>query len=177
MKTAAIIIGHSKTDSGALSPTSDWTEYKYNSILAELIASELSKVGSVKPLIVHRDTYGHLPAKVNATRADVALELHCNAFNTQVSGTEMLYWHTSSKGKALAEALQKAAYESLALPNRGVKPINSNARGGFLLKKTTMPCVIVESFFIDNDNDIEQGLQWQSVLATAYANAIEDYLE
>ena len=175
MKTAAIIIGHSTTDPGAVNPNSGHTEYNYNLTLATLIADELMRGQTVLPYIVHRDTYKALPEKVNATGADIAIELHCNAFNGKASGTEMLYWHSSKRGELLARHLQEAAKLTLALPDRGIKPIDGKDRGGHLLKGTSMPCVIVESFFIDNDNDLRVGLDYQLPLAKAYAQAIEEF--
>lgn len=176
MKTVALITGHSTTDPGAVNPNTGHKEYDYNSELVSMISSRLAGAGLVRPIIVHRDTYSGLPAKVNATGADIALEFHCNAFNGKASGTEMLYWHTSGKGKAVAQQMQDAAYTVLALPYRGVKPINRKSRGGHLLRGTIMPCVIVESFFIDNDKDLRVGLDNQLQLASAYANAIEGML-
>lgn len=176
MKTVALLAGHSIKDPGAVNPNSGHTEYDYNRTLGNLIAIELAKVGVVRPLIVNRDTYKGLPSKVNATGADVAIELHCNAFNGEASGTEMLCWVNSKIGHLLADRLQNAAYKVLALPYRGVKRIGADDRGGYLLKRTEMPCVIVESFFIDNDNDLAVGLKYQHQLAKAYAQVIEDYL-
>lgn len=176
MKTIALIIGHSTTDPGAINPNTGHTEYDYNSGLVVMISNRLAGGGLVRPIIVHRDTYLDLPRQVNATGADVALEFHCNAFNAKASGTEMLYWHASGKGKGVAQQMQDAAYTVLALPYRGVKPISGNDRGGYLLRKTVMPCVIVESFFIDNDKDLRVGLNNQLQLASAYANAIEGML-
>lgn len=173
MKTVALLAGHSTTDLGAVNPRTGHTEYGYNSFLVDLIADELARVGYVKPIIVHRESYSALPAKVNSTGADMAFEFHCNAFNGKASGTEMLYWHSSAKGRVMAEELQQAALCALALPDRGVKAIDSKARGGHLLRGTKMPCVIVESFFIDNDKDLRVGLDRQLQLAQAYAGAIE----
>lgn len=176
MKTVALLAGHSTTDPGAINPNSGHTEYDYNLTLVGMIADELSRIGLVRPIIVHRETYSGLPVKVNTTGADLCLEFHCNAFNGKASGTEMLYWHTSKGGKAVAERLQSAVYEVLALPIRGAWAIDGKARGGHLLRGTVMPCVIVESFFIDNDNDLRAGLDNQLQLARAYAQAIEGML-
>lgn len=176
MKTVALIPGHSTTDPGAINPNTGHTEYDYNLTLVDMIADELSRVGLVRPLIVHRETYQGLPAKVNSTGADIALEFHCNAFNGEATGTEMLHYSGSRKGLAVARAMMGAAYGALALPHRGVKHVRGRDRGAYLLRETKMPCVIVESFFIDNDNDLRVGLDKQLQLARAYAQAIEGLL-
>lgn len=175
MKTAAIIVGHSRVSQGAANPHCGTTEFEYNEPLAQLIADQLQKCGSVRPVIIYRDSYKTLSSKVNETGADIAIELHCNAHNTEVSGTEMLHWHTSQNGKRLAQELQNAAVTTLGLPDRGVKPIDADDRGGYLLRHTSMPCVIVESFFIDNDDDLAIGIEKRQALAVRYARAIEGY--
>lgn len=175
MKTAAIIVGHSRARQGATNPHDGTTEFEYNEPLAQLIADQLQKCGAVRPVIVYRDSYSTLPGKVNETGADIAIELHCNAHNTEASGTEMLYWDTSRNGKRLAQELQNAAVTTLSLPDRGAKPIGADDRGGYLLRYTAMPCVIVESFFIDNDDDLAIGIEKRQALAVRYARAIEGY--
>jgi len=83
----------------------------------------------------------------------------------------MIYWPSSTKGKALATRLQSAAVGVLKLNDRGIKP-PQNGRGAALLRKTNMPAVIVESFFIDNDGDLARGNLKKDALAAAYADAL-----
>lgn len=174
MKTVALIIGHSQESQGAAN-ANGMTEWKYNTELVAAIADQLRKCGSVKPIIVERDTYADLPDKVNATGADIAVSFHANAFNTEVSGSEVLYYHRSIAGKQLAQDIQQAAIVTLGLTDRGIKPKDESDRGGHMLRHTTMPCVIVEPFFIDNDSDLTIGFRKQNALAVRYARAIEGY--
>ena len=54
-----------------------------------------------------------------------------------------------------------------------MKPKTSKDRGGYLLKYTNAPCVIAESFFIDNDDDLARAQEDLEGLAEAYVRAID----
>lgn len=175
MRKVALIIGHSEQSQGAAN-ANGMTEWKYNNELVIVVADQLRKCGSVSPVIVERDTYADLPGKVNATGADIAVSFHANAFNTQATGSEVLYWHNSENGKRLAQEMQQAAITTLGLDDRGVKSIGqASGRGAHILRWTAMPCVIVEPFFIDNDSDLAIAQEKQQALAVRYARAIEGY--
>lgn len=165
-----ISVGHSPEEQGAVNQTFALTEYAYNNELAYLISKELHKLGHEVSL-VRRKSLKELPKQINATGADVAVELHCNAFNKLVSGTEMLYHPTSTKGELLADFIQSAILDVLDLRDRGIVPSERE----LILKKTTMPCVIVESGFIDNDVDCMVLMDKKKELALAIASGIHEY--
>lgn len=164
----ALIPGHGpKIDEGATNPDGT-TELDWNRDLVKRIASHLR--GRAEVVVVHRVSERLSPVdQINATDADVALEFHLNASNGKASGTEMI--HISKSGKFWADRLQKAAVEVLRLPDRGVKTPFAG-RGDRFLTKTKMPAVIVESFFIDNSDDLEVGNARKEELALAYAKAL-----
>ncbi len=99
---------------------------------------------------------------------DFIISLHCNAYNKQVSGTEVLYYHRSTKGKQAASILQAKLIEALSLPARGIKARTTEDRGGYLLKYTAAPCIISEPFFIDNDDDLKVATEKRDRLVSAY---------
>lgn len=173
-KIVALIVGHSQSSQGA-SNANGMTEWAFNHVLASLVANHLTASGKVKPVLIHRDTYSELPEKVNETGADIAVSFHANAFNTEATGSEVLYYHRSIKGRKLADIMQFAATDALGLTDRGIKPKNESDRGGHLLRHTSMPCVIVEPFFIDNSADLKIAMEKQCELAKNYAHAIEGY--
>jgi len=113
--------------------------------------------------------------QVNASGADFAVELHCNAYNGQASGTEMIIYPTSANGRRLATFMQRRVVEVLQLPDRGVKGPQGGGRGLAFLRNTRMPAVIAESFFIDNDSDLAVATERKQRLAAAYANAFLEY--
>ena len=92
-------------------------------------------------------------------------------------GHEWLYWHSSTKGKAMAEAFSWEVSKFLHdLPARGAKPKNGGDRGAEFLKLTHCPAIIAEPGFGSNDRDWQILRDNTDKLATAYANAIAQQL-
>jgi N-acetylmuramoyl-L-alanine amidase len=170
-----LLVGHTAESPGARNPSTGLTEFMFNDRLADDIHRALHP--HVQTVIFHRMRLRDLPLALNAVCPRFIVSLHCNAFNTRVSGTETLYWHKSSQGLLLAGRLQNAIVSVLDLPNRGVKPKTSEDRGGYLLRYTEAPCVIAEPFFIDNTEDLYRAQGRYSSLVAAYAGAIEEYAQ
>jgi len=170
MKKCALVIGHKKASPGAVNPTSGLTEFSFNDKLAIDIEEE---VGGTFVQRIYRRTYNTLPGDINEFNPDFIISLHCNAFNRSASGTEVLFYHRSTKGKLMAEILNEHLVEALGLKNRGTKPKTAEDRGGNLLKNTDAPCVIAEPFFIDNNDDLKTATDKRDALVKAYATGIE----
>jgi len=170
-RLCALVIGHKKHSPGAVNAKTGLTEFDFNEDLALHIEK---KVENVQIQRIYRRTYNELPGDINALKPDFVVSLHCNAFNTQASGTEVLYYHKSEKGKHIATIFQKYLVAQMKLPDRGIKPKDSEDRGGYLLRNTNAPCIIAEPFFIDNDKDLDEAKEDIEGLAVAYAKAIED---
>lgn len=169
MKLCALVIGHKKSSPGAVNKTSGVTEFIFNDLLAQEIEREATGVSIQR---VYRRTYNSLPGDINELHPDFIVSLHCNAFDTKVSGTEVLYYHRSTKGQRYAEILNDHLVQVLDLPNRGAKPKAAEDRGGYLLMNTNVPCVIAEPFFIDNNNDLKMAQENRENLVAAYFSAI-----
>lgn len=169
MKKCALVIGHKKSSPGA-SNEMGLTEFAFNEKLAMEIEDEVNDVVTQR---IYRRTYNTLPSDINEFNPDFIISLHCNAFNKTASGTEVLYYHRSTKGKLMAEILNEKLLEALGLNNRGIKPKSAEDRGGYLLKSTQAPCVIAEPFFIDNNSDLKVVIDKRDALIKAYAASIE----
>lgn len=171
----AIVIGHGPVrDKGAQNPDGT-TELGWNTGLAAMMVEAIGT--RAKAVIVHRVTERLQPvAETNATGAAAAVELHLNSFNGRASGTEMIHAAGSTQGKALATLLQRAAVSALGLPDRGIKGPQGGGRGQRWLKGTRMPAVIVETAFIDNDGDLTRANSRKAALATAYADALVEFV-
>lgn len=176
----ALIVGHSVKDGGAVN-ANGMSEYLFNDQLARKVAPLLVAMGH-EPLIVYRDcSYSKLPAKVNATGASLALSLHCNAFNTEASGSEVLHYYKSKNGERLAGLIQSEVVKVMQLPDRGLRPVNTahegkkGDKGGWLCAKTMMPTVIIEPLFIDNDYDLARGKSRMVELAQAIVKGVVKY--
>ena len=111
---------------------------------------------------------------INSLDPHFVVSLHCNAYNGQASGTEVLYYHKSKIGEGIAKILQNHLLKFLGLRDRGIQPKTSEDRGGHLLRYTRAPCVIAEPFFIDNDQDLAKATENLEGLAAAYARAIDE---
>ena len=140
-KLCALVIGHKKSSPGAVNINRDVTEFEFNEDLALRIEKKVNHTEIQK---VYRRTYKDLPDDINAICPDFVISLHCNAFNTNASGTEVLYYNKSEKGKKMADNLLNHFVAHLKLPDRGVKPKSAENRGGYLLRYTKAPCVIAE---------------------------------
>ena len=173
-KLCALVIGHKKKTPGAVNVNKNITEFDFNEDLALRIEKKVEKSQVQR---IYRRTYKQLPDDINELNSDFIISLHCNAFDTNVSGTEMLYYHRSEKGKKMAEILLSHLVNHLKLANRGIKSKTSEDRGGYLLCYTKAPCVIAEPFFIDNDNDLTRALEDIDGLAGTYAKAIDQISE
>lgn len=147
----ALVVGHSAHSPGV--QTESMSEFDFNDNLVRDCVGVLSSHAGIGIVVIHRSTYRALPDSINATGADMALCFHANGFDGTASGTEMLYYHSSTQAKALAQSLQNAVVGALGLPDRGVRPKHSEDRGGYVLRYTSMPCVILEPFFMDNPMD------------------------
>ena len=93
-----------------------------------------------------------LNARVNmANRLGMNLfvSIHCNAYDGKAKGTETLVYSFGSQSSVYAKGIQKAIITKLGTTNRGVKKRQDLA----VLRKTTMPAVLVETAFIDNPED------------------------
>ena len=177
MSKVAIVVGHRAGSQGACNAASGCTEYEFNQRLAIDIAHTLHDANII-PIIIYRDTYAELPNQVNATNCDICVSLHCNAFDTKTAGAETLCYVHSKQGESLAKSIQSQVVDVMQESDRGIKKIDHNHigghgdRGGWLVKKTAMPCVIVEPFFIDNDASFTLASERSTALADAIAAGI-----
>ncbi len=173
-KLAAVVIGHKQEFPGAKNESYGITEFEFNDYLSKKIQQGSKNTSVIR---VYRTTYKNLPMELNTLHPDFIISLHCNAYDTQVSGTEVLYYYKSKNGKIMASILQKHLLKALDLKNRGIKPKTAEDRGGYLLKYTKAPCVIAEPFFIDNDSDYVIAACDIDKLVQAYVNAIDEISE
>lgn len=172
MKTIAIVVGHGPSvDKGAWNQVSGVSELDWNKELARQISIAIGP--RAVAVIVAREVERQPPIdRVNRLNPICAVELHLNAYNGTASGTEMIHYPGSVKGEKLARLLQSAAVGVLKLPDRGVKGPQAGGRGMAFLAKTHCPAVIIESFFIDNNADLQVGNLRKAALAKSYADAL-----
>lgn len=86
-------------------------------------------------------------------KADYFISLHCNAASAlSANGTETYIYSNSSKSKPLATLINNNICKDLGTFNRGVKENPSL----YVLRKTSMPSMLIETGFITNAKDAEK---------------------
>jgi N-acetylmuramoyl-L-alanine amidase len=174
----ALVIGHGpEVDHGAWNPRYRVNELEYNRDLAKKILEGFH--GSpIDCHLVHREQERVQPVRaVNALAPDICVELHCNAYDGLASGSEMIIYPGSTKGRVLGKYLLDAATAALRLKDRGVKEPQGNGRGMALLRGTRCPTVLHEPFFIDNDRDLQAGIEHKAKLARGFVSAVIAYAQ
>ena len=169
---ACLIVGHSKKSQGARNIANRMSEYNLNAQVARGVVDRHS--GTLQVVPVYRSTYADLPAVVNAYNPTFAIALHCNAYDTSTTGTETLYYHSSSKGEQIARECQNTFVKTYGLRDRGIKPCHSEDRGGYLLRYVNAPIVICEPFFIDNDSDYTKVMFNGTTLIDCYLDVLQN---
>jgi N-acetylmuramoyl-L-alanine amidase len=149
----ALIVGHTEKAPGASMATGG-SEYDYNKRIANLCAEYVKENNLNLDLkIVYRDQIGLRGAydRVASLNVDACIELHFNAFNKQVTGTETLC-SPKPMDKEFAAILHEKICRVFHRDNdsRGVKIIPRGANGGFAVYSLgDIPNCLVEPFFGD----------------------------
>lgn len=152
-----IVIGHSVNSTGAKNRSLNINEYTLNLELANEI-HEACKKENISSQIIHRKNgYQALPKNINDTMVDFCISVHHNGFSDKnTNGTETLYYHKSKISKKFARAVNNRMVEELNFKNRDIHGVDSESRGGYVLKYTAMPCILIEPYFMTNNKAVEQ---------------------
>lgn len=170
-KQCVLVVGHKKESPGAVNENLGMSEFEFNEKLVPIIEKKV-KLTIVQR--IHRRTYETLPGDINTINSDFVVSLHCNNYDSKASGSEVLYYHQSEKGRVMAEILLKQLVDYLKLPDRGVTPKTVEDESGYLLCYTNAPCIIAKPFFIDNDDDLARAMENLDGLAEAYARGLDE---
>ena len=164
--------GHGGSDPGAVSYGLKEKEINLQTLLACKEVLERHNVNVVCSRTTdENDPVSDEVKEANASGADIAVSFHVNAGGGD--GFEAFYYSTSAKGKELARIAEKHI-KAIGQNSRGLKTGNHL----YFVRKTTMPAVLFESFFVDNDSDNNIGdtTAEQKEFGVAYAKAILEYL-
>lgn len=146
-------IGHGGSDSGTLGNGLKEKEVNFNQGMAlyKLLEADpnikvyMTRESDVYPTLQFRS------ALANEINADLFVSIHNNSASSTVSGTETLYFPstTDARGKAIAQLVQDAIVNKCGMVNRGIK-----ARSDlYVLRTTNMPSILLETGFLSNAND------------------------
>ena len=153
-KKIALVVGHSKLKNGSYTSSQGIkNEYLVNKELAYETKRLLDIKGQDCDVILvpegkytsksYEDDY-KLPI-VNSGKYDLVVEFHCNCFNTQAKGTEVLY--ISESGKKVAQRVQNKL--KTIFTDRGLKYRDDL----YMLTKVKPVSIMLEVMFIDNKTD------------------------
>lgn len=183
----ALIVGHTQKRQGAPGayPIAS-SEYRYNTGLAEL-AAQFARSRAHEVEIFFRDGGGIAAAydAVAEWEADCAIELHFNAFNGQVAGTETLYCDDQDHKRVhefefatLVQQHMCRVFERSGRGDRGLKkrPLSAGERGYFSVNQLFhIPSVLVEPFFGDNREEAKLAVERKQELAEGLVLAVEEW--
>lgn len=182
--------GHGGADPGKVA--ADGTREKdINLAIAEKVQKELQKKGITVRMTREKDEMVHEQGaeeekkadmrlrceRINTSGAQCAVSIHQNSFtDTTASGAQVFYYTASEEGKRFADIMQKQLIQKVDPDNRRISKANDSY---YLLRKTTIPLLIVECGFMSNPAEAKQ-LQDEAVqekIAGAICAGIQQYLE
>jgi N-acetylmuramoyl-L-alanine amidase len=160
----ALMIGHHENAQGAESPHLNTSEWAFYNEMVEYFKQMHTKhdyfIFRHNPSI--KGYHARLSAtarEINRVRVDLVISLHFNSATASANGTETFYFHSSRKGKELAQKLNDHTVAWLDTRNRGIKPLQSKSDRGFgSVVYTDAPTVLWEPFFGSNKNDCEKAM-------------------
>lgn len=171
-----LVVGHTMKSPGAAFALGE-NEYQYNKKVADLCEKYISDYEiDVKIEVVLRDRIGLSGAyeKVKSLRPDACIELHFNAFNKRVTGTETLC-SANSEDRKFTEIVHKnicKVFERDGL-SRGIKVIPRSGRGGFSVNALEgIPNCLVEPFFGDVESEAKMGQEKQGTYARSIVDSV-----
>lgn len=186
MPLVCVDAGHGGNDPGAVGPGGE-LEKDVNLAVARYIRVYVSRCGHQVVLTRDSDVELKLAQRVaaaNQAGAHVFISVHSNLAvksgqgsyvqDPGPRGVETFYYHSSPKGKALAERLADTMAVASGFPVRRVAP-----SGFYVLKYTLMPAVLVETGFLSNETDrsLLREPAFLDKLALGIAWGIADYRE
>ena len=138
--------GHGDTDCGAVGFGLKESDIAY--CIGARVESYLRKFGLATKLFQF-DGLERICDESNKFDADIFVSIHCNAFNSNTNGTETYYFFNSTTGKRIANAIHLQILKAFPeIVDRGIKEA-----GFYVLANTNCPAVLVETAFIDNQQD------------------------
>lgn len=145
--------GHGDYDPGAVG--NGVNEKDVNLQIALIVRDKLVSDGYTVMMTREDDTFVSLSDRAeyaNSLNADLFISIHNNsAENSSAKGTEVLC-NFSTNGKQLAENILNEIVKRIDTVDRGLKDGSRMA----VIRRTSMPAVIVEGLFISNSSDAKK---------------------
>ncbi|NLK74451.1 MAG: N-acetylmuramoyl-L-alanine amidase [Clostridiales bacterium] len=152
--------GHGGKHSGAISKKQEIYEKYLNLKIVTYLKEYLDKENIKVYYTRLYDETVYLNPRVelaNAVNCDFFISIHCNSsLSTSPKGTEILYYDTYFKdisAKELANIFMEELLNQIPLNNRGL--IKMQEDDIYILKKATVPSILIEVGYISNDSDLQ----------------------
>ena len=162
-----ISVGHTASGNVGCGAVGFLNESNCTREIASLVVAKLKALGyeTIKLQIDNSDKYDYVKRtnQANAEKGDIFVEIHLNAGGG--TGCEVLTTSGSSASN-LASKVSASISRSLNIPNRGHKTTS----GLYVLNNTSMPAMLIECCFVDNEND------YKAYSSEKIANAIVEGL-
>lgn len=181
-KTIILDPGHGTIDKGVIHKESGIAESPINFAVSLEIKKILEKqnynviLTRSKDYVELRPNSKELQRRVDLAKkydADIYISIHVNQFpDPKYFGAQCFYHEKSIKGKILAQKIQKELKKLDPKNHRDILPQDL-----FVLRKSSVPAVLIEIGFISNDNDRVklQNKKYQQKIAKAIATGINNY--
>lgn len=176
--------GHGGSDFGTQAPFKPaFKEKNLNLITARFLQTYLQQMGYQTAMTRTSDLFVTLDGRAqfaNEKNSDLFVSVHFNsAPSTNADGVEVFYYRSeqnkerSSTSKALAEAILKRVISNTDAKSRGVKHGNLA-----VIRKTTMPAVLVEGGFLTNEKELQKikDPAYIKRLAWGIAQGVQEFL-
>lgn len=114
---------------------------------------------------------------INESGTACAVSIHQNSYTEpSASGAQVFYYETSAEAQVFASVMQRKLAEALDPDNHRECKGNTTY---YLLKKTTVPIIIVECGFLSNPGEAELLVtaDYQEKVAQAVCDGILEYLD
>ena len=153
-RTIIIDPGHGGKDPGAVAPNG-MPEKQFTLAGALLLSTNLIWRGYYTVLTRKGDTYVSLKERVKIAeenRGDLFISLHCNSYDDEeANGFEVCIYSRESPAYFLAHQIKSRLMLNTPLKPRGI----IERPDLYILRKTSMPAVLVELGFLSNYRDLE----------------------
>lgn len=151
-----IVIGHSIKKQGARNKELNINEFFLNDELGQALAKECEK--NEVPHIIHyrKNGYSKLPAEINKLNPSHTICIHHNSSsNKKVQGTETLFYKHTKVSNTFARYVNDEMALALGYRNRGTKGRTQGQNGGHVLRNTSMPCILLEPYFMSENDAVK----------------------
>ncbi|MDE2127735.1 MAG: N-acetylmuramoyl-L-alanine amidase [Armatimonadetes bacterium] len=178
--------GHGGTSTGATGHDGRGVVYEKNIALAialrlrDALEAQGANVLMTRDADVNVDLYER-PRMADAAHADFFVSIHNDSNGTpnSASGTSTYYHLSDPSSHALAECVQRDVSAVTGLPSRGALSDGIMYAHGFaVLRMSTMPAILVEVAYINNQRDLAhlENSDFQENVAQAICQGLSDYV-